>query len=117
MKRTRKVTRGFILRQVLFGLGLTLLTAFILVFSFPNDFDLVAGDVAPRDIRSPMDFSYISDILTAQAQDEAVRQVAPVYTTPDFAIAREQYDRARQVLTYLRELRADLYASEPQRNA
>ncbi len=114
MKRTRKVTRGFILRQVLFGLGLTLLTAFILVFSFPNDFDLVAGDVAPRDIRSPMDFTYISDILTGQAQEEAVRQVAPVYTTPDFAIAREQYDRARQVLAYLRELRADLYASEPQ---
>ncbi len=114
MKNTRKVTRGFVLRQVLFGLGLTLLTAFILVFSFPNDFDLVAGDVAPRDIRSPMDFNYVSDILTAQAQEEAVRRVEPVYTTPNFSIAREQYDRARQVLIYLRELRADIYASEPQ---
>lgn len=114
MKSTRKVTRGFILRQVLFGLGLTLLTAFILVFSFPNDFNLAPGDVAPRDIRSPKDLTYISDIRTEQAQREAVRQVAPVYTTPDFNIAREQYDRARQVLAYLRELRADIYASEPQ---
>ncbi len=114
MKSTRKVTRGFILRQVLFGLGLTLLTAFVLVFSFPNDFDLVPGDVVPRDIRSPKDLTYISDIRTEQAQREAVRQVAPVYTTPDFNIAREQYDRARQVLAYLRELRADIYASEPQ---
>jgi len=114
MKNSRKATRGFIFRQVLFGLGLTLLTAFILVFSFPNDFDLVAGDVAPRDIRSPMDFTYVSDILTAQAQEDAVRRVETVYTPPDFNIAREQYDRARQVLAYLRELRADIYASEPQ---
>jgi len=114
MKKTRKMTRGFILRQVLFGLGLTLLTAFILVFSFPNDFDLVPGDVAPRDIRSPTDFTYISEIRTEQAQREAVRQVAPVYTPLDPNIAREQYARARQVLAYLRELRADIYASEPQ---
>ena len=114
MKKTRKVTRGFILRQVLFGLGLALLTAFILVFSFPNDFDLVPGDVAPRDIRSPKDFTYISEIRTGQAQREAVRQVATVYTPLDSSIAREQYDRARQVLAYLRELRADIYASEPQ---
>ncbi|MFN2285426.1 MAG: HD family phosphohydrolase [Anaerolineae bacterium] len=114
MKKTRKMTRGFILRQVLFGLGLTLLTAFILVFSFPNDFDLEPGDVASRDIRSPKELTYISAIRTEQAQNEAVRQVERVYTTPDPAIAREQYDRARQVLAYLRELRADIYASEPQ---
>ena len=114
MKNTRKVTRGFIFRQVLFGLGLTLLTAFVLVFSFPNDFNLASGDVAPRDIRAPMEHTYISEIRTEQARREAVRQVASVYTTPDPDIAREQYDRAREVWAYLHELRADIYASEPQ---
>lgn len=110
----RKVKRGWVFRQSLFGLWLTALTAFMLVFSLPNDFDLIAGDVASRDIRSPMDITYISDILTQDAQREAVRAVSPVYTTADPNIAREQYDRARQVVAYLRELRADIYASEPQ---
>ena len=114
MKNPHKVKRAWVFRQVLFGLGLTLLTALILIFSFPDDVDLVTGDVATRDIRAPMDFTYVSQIRTQQAQREAVRQVAPVYTAPDPNIAREQYDRARQVLAYLRELRADDFASEPQ---
>ncbi|HOT90069.1 MAG TPA: HDIG domain-containing protein [Anaerolineae bacterium] len=111
---SRKISRGWGFRQSLFWLWLTLLTAFVLVFSFPNDYNLVVGAVAPRDIRAPMDFTYVSEIRTQQARKEAVRQVAPVYTSPDFNLARQQYDRARQVLAYLRELRADIYASEAQ---
>ncbi len=111
-RSTLRASWGF--RQSLFWLWLTLLTAFVLVFSFPNEFNLALGAVAPRDIRAPMDFTYDSNIRTQQARKEAVRQVAPVYTAPDFNLARQQYDRARQVLTYLRELRADIYASEAQ---
>ncbi len=111
---SRKVSRGWGFRQSLAWLWLTALTAFILTFSFSTTFNLKPGDVAPRDIRSPMDFTYISEIRTQQARKEAIRQVEPVYTAPDFNIARQQYDRARQVLAYLRELRADIYASEAQ---
>lgn len=109
-----KVSRGWVLRQVLFWAWLTVATAFVLIFAFSDDFDLPVSSVAQRDIRSPMDFTYVSAIRTQQAEREAVRQVGPVYTSLSSTVAREQYNRARQVLTYLRELRADSYASEAQ---
>jgi len=112
--KSTKVSRGWGFRQSLFWFWLTLLTACVLVFSFPNDYNLVAGAVAQRDIRAPLDFTYVSEIRTQQARKEAIRQVAPVYTSPDFDLARQQYNRARQVFAYLWELRADIYASEAQ---
>ena len=111
----KPVSRGWVFRQILFWLWLTLFTAFVLVFSFPDGYDLKPGDVAPQDIRAPRDFTYESSIRSRLAQDEAVRQVAPVYTPPDPQVARQQYDRAREVLAYLRDLRADIYATEAQR--
>jgi membrane-associated HD superfamily phosphohydrolase len=117
MQPTTPVSFRWILRQVLFGLWLMGITVGVLLFSFTPSYDLNIGDVAPQDIRAVEDSSYTSQILSSQAQDEAVRRVVPVYTNPDPTIGREQYERARQVLAYLRELRADTYATESQRYA
>ncbi len=51
---------------------------------------LSAGDVAPHDIYSPRHVSYVSTILTQAEQDKAAASVAPVYTSPDSGIARQQ---------------------------
>lgn len=114
---SRQVSGSWVLRQVVFGVVLLLATAFSLVFSLPNSYDLKPGDVAPQDIRAPRDLNYVSQILSRQAEADAVRQVEPRYTSPNSNIAREQYNRAREVLAYLRALRADSYASEAQKYA
>ncbi len=117
MQPTTPVSFRWILRQFLFSLWLMGITVGVFLFSFTPGYDLNIGDVAPQDIRASEDSAYTSQILSLQAQEEAVRRVALVYTNPDPLIVRQQYERARQVLAYLRELRADGYATESQRYA
>jgi len=76
---------------------------------------LEEGYVAPEDIRAPRRVTYESAILRAEEQDRAASRVEPVYTLPDPALARQQLDRARQVLDYLGSVRADTLASSAQR--
>ncbi len=115
--KQRRGSRGWILRQVLFWLWLTALMAAMLVYAGPAEYDLSADDVAPQDIRAPRDITFISDILTERAQAEAARNVASLYTAPDPTIARQQYNRARDVLAYLRAVRADPYGPDAQRRS
>ncbi len=72
---------------------------------------LEEGDVAPRDVRAPRRVTYESALLRAEEQGRAAAEVEPVYTLPDPALARQQLDRARQVLDYLGSVRADTLAS------
>ncbi len=111
----RSNSRIWIFRQFGFWLWLTLVISGVLVVSFSDNYDWQPDDVATQDIRAPRDLSYVSQLRSLEAQEEAVRKVAPVYTDPDPVLARQQYDRARQILAYLRELRADTYMTEPQR--
>jgi len=112
-----KSTRGWGLRQALFWLWLAGVTTVVLIFSVPQDVDLSVGDVAPQNLRAPRDVSFVSEILSRQAQEDAARRVSPLFTAPDPMIARQQYNRAREVLAFLRAVRADPYGSEPQRTA
>lgn len=86
-------------------------------YSVPGEYDLTAGDVAPQNISAPRDVTFISEILSQQTRDDAARRVALLYTPPDSTIAREQYNRARDVLAFLRSVRADTYGTEAQRMA
>ena len=43
------------------------------------------------------------------------KAVAPVYSTPDPAIARQQLEELRTVLAYISNVRADTYASPEQK--
>jgi len=102
-------------RQFLFWLWVTVAAALVMVFSVPEAYDVGAGDVAPQNIAAPRDITFISEILSESARDDAARQVSPLYTAPDTTIAREQYNRARDVLAFLRAVRADTYGSEDER--
>ncbi len=106
-------------RLALAALGLTTIATLILAFPLLPSRRLVleVGDVAPRDIRSPRQISFASAILTAEQRQKAAEAVEPVYTLPDPELAREQLERARQVMDYLSSVRADPYATPAQKRA
>jgi hypothetical protein len=113
----QKSRRVWGLRQFAFWLWLSALTSLVLIYSAPTDYNLSVGDVASQDIRAPRDTTYVSEILTRQARENAARLVDPIYTAPDSTIARKQYSRARAVLAFMRAVRADTFGSESQRSA
>jgi hypothetical protein len=64
------------------------------------------GQVARQDLLAPNDASFISDVLTEQARDEAERAVPPVYSPADPAISRQQIEGLRnslQLITKIKE--------------
>ncbi|HEY88920.1 MAG TPA: hypothetical protein G4N98_04180, partial [Thermoflexia bacterium] len=109
-------SRRWLLRQTIFGLALAGVTTFVLLFNFINHYDLRVGDVSTRNIRASQDITYQSEILTQQAQEQAARQVEPVYTHPDPGIARQQLERLRYVLEFISAVRADAYALTAQQS-
>jgi putative nucleotidyltransferase with HDIG domain len=106
-------------RLILLGLVLAGISGVVMVLPLlPTEQVVIeAGGVAPRDISAPRRVSYESAILTAEQEDRAAASVQPVYTSPDDALARQQFDRARQVLDYLGSVRADTLASPAQKRA
>ncbi len=106
-------------RLTLLALLLVLVSTFLLSFPLLPSGRVVLeeGDVAPQDIRSPRRITYESAIRTAEQQQQAEEAVPPVYTAPDPNLARQQLERARQVLDYLSAVRADPYATPAQRRA
>lgn len=72
---------------------------------------LKPGDVSPQDIQSSRQITYASQYLTEQAQNEAVRNVQPVYLTADPAITRRQIEKLRTALKYIDTVRNDSHAS------
>lgn len=65
------------------------------------------GQVAPQDYTALSNGEYISDVRTSLARDSAERAVAPIYTSPDPAIARRQIARLRAALDRVEAIRAD----------
>jgi hypothetical protein len=78
---------------------------------------LQAGDVAPRDVKATRSLSYVSELKTEQARVDAERRVAPVYTPPDAGVSRQQVAKVRQVLDFVRAVRADTITPIDQRRA
>lgn len=112
---------GWVAWLRLIVLGLVLATVTGVVMAHPllptGQVQLEEGDVATEHIRAPRRLTYESDILREQAQDRAAAAVSPIYTTPDPALARQQLDRAREVLDYLGSVRADPLASTARKRA
>lgn len=83
-----------------------------LIIIFPvtavNDLStLKEGQVAPSDIIAESDIEYISNVRTNQARDAAERNISPVYTSPDPAIARRQIDKLGATLDSIESVRED----------
>jgi len=105
------------------------LTIFVLVFAAmvaavllsewlsTNRVALREGQVSPADIRAPQRLTYVSQILTAEAREEAAQAVVPLFDPPDAQVARGQVERARQILAYLDALRHDSYATTEEKES
>jgi len=107
------------IRAVLFGLLMALVIGLLLGLQWlpTKRVALEIGDIAHQDIRAPRRVTYVSEIATERARQRAVAQVTPVYTPPDARIARQQVERARQVLAYIDSVRHDEYASPQEKMA
>ena len=73
----------------------------------PAALPLQAGDVSPSDYQAPESIQYISEVRTEEARLAAENAVAPVYASPDPAIARRQIERLRASLQYITLVRDD----------
>jgi len=65
-------------QALLFGLVLSALLFLALFPFFPRQLNISEGDVAARDIISPVSKTFESDVLTQQARDDAARAVPDV---------------------------------------
>ena len=106
------------LAALFFLLLATVLVAFESVFPGQDNVELLqVGRVAQQDIYAPETITYTSDVLTAQRQEQAANAIAPIFDLPDTAVARQQTDLARQIITYISNVRLDPYATEEQQIA
>ena len=109
----RALTWKVAVRAILLSLLFVVVVSLILVFQLlpTEQVTLEEGDVSPTDIRVPRKTTYVSQILTEEAQAKAEEGVRDAYDPPDARIARQQVTRARQVLNYIDSVRYDAYAS------
>lgn len=110
-KSSRKLYReGLLFLTVLLALGALLLP----IALRPNALPIEVGDVATRDIVAPYNDTYISDVLTEKARDEAVANVAPRYLPSDPSINRTQLDILQKSLDFMTSVRNDTLADKVQ---
>src|SRR5436190_21598714 len=81
----------------------------------PAAVPLQAGDVAPSEYQAPRSIRYVSNVRTEEARLAAENAVAPVYGSPDPAIARRQIERLRTSLQYITMARDDPNSSPEQK--
>ncbi len=65
------------------------------------------GDVATQDLTAPMEYAYVSEVLTEQARDAAEKKVEPVYGPLDTHVARLQNTQLVTILDAIAEIRGD----------
>jgi len=106
-------------RLILLGTALATVTGLVMVQPLlPTDqVILEVGDVAPDTIPAPYTLSYDSAIRREEERESASSSVNPIYTSPEGDLARQQLERAREVLDYLGSVRADPLASTAQKRA
>jgi len=106
-------------RMWLIGVAFTVALAAVLgvPISPVGQIVMEVGDVAARDVRSPRQVTFVSDIQTEEARKRAETSVAPIYTLPDGHVARQQIARARAAADFIRAVRADSYATPSQKRA
>lgn len=80
-----------------------------------TSYGLKVGDVAPTDITAPRTITYVSDILTEQARQDAADNVNNIYLPADPAISRTQVQNLRYTFQFINTVRADEYSTQEQK--
>lgn len=107
---------GGLARALLLGVGILLSYAALMlpIASRPDSLPMQIGHVSPADIVAPNTASFESNVLTAQAQEEAKNAVAPKYLASDPSINRTQLVKLKDTLRYITTVRNDKFANETQ---
>lgn len=104
---------------VALGVSFLLLITSILSLDalFPADrmSDFQIGAVLEEDVRAPRSTTYVSEVLTERARNDAVNSVGAIYDPPDPDIARQQIGQAQQILAYVANVRFDPYGTRMQK--
>ena len=110
---TENLTFWQVFRLILLGLLFVAGASVIILFPISSEtsvVDLKLGDIAPEDVRAPHDVSYVSQIDTRAAQEQAANSVTDFYDNPNPRLGRQQVTKARQMLTFIKDVRADPFA-------
>lgn len=104
------------LAATLFVVIATLTVAYEDIFEGFGDANaLSVGAIAPRNIVAPQPATYVSQILTTEARQNARQAVQPLYDPPDPNVARQQTQLAQQILAFIANVRRDPYGTREQR--
>ena len=83
----------------------------------PTTTTLQAGDVSPEDFKAPRALQYESKIRTEEARLAAEKAVAPVYASPNPAIARQQIEKLRIALQAISQIHQDQTSTRVKKEA
>lgn len=96
----------------------TLTVAYDDIFVGLNDTStLRVGDISPRNIVAPQTSTYVSQILTEEARENARQAIQAIYDPPDPNVARQQTQLAQQILAFMLNVRRDPYGTPAQKTA
>lgn len=98
---------------LIFGVVVASGMTLILSLELPGSRQISAtvGQPASNDIFSPRSLTYVSDLLTQQAREQATRNVAEIFTPLDLGIGRAQLSQARDDFSFIGAVRADSSAT------
>ncbi|MBR6091134.1 MAG: HDIG domain-containing protein [Anaerolineaceae bacterium] len=80
-----------------------------------TSYGLKVGDVSTKDITAPRTITYVSDILTEEARQDAADNVNDIYLPADPSISRTQLQNLRYTFQYISIVRGDEYSSREQK--
>ena len=104
----RFLHRNFLSVLLLISTGSLLLVGLLVQISIRQPaLPVKEGQVAPQDLLASKDASFVSEVLTEQARDEAERAVSPVYSPADPSISRQQIDELRNSLLTISNIKAN----------
>lgn len=95
-----------LLLAVVLAAHLTLLTSLA-----PSEASFVEGQASPVNVLAPDRITFVSQLETTRAKDQAAATVTDLYDPPDGEIARGQVRLASQMLGFLDTVRADPYST------
>jgi putative nucleotidyltransferase with HDIG domain len=99
----------------IFALVLTVGIFLILAFDLVRGplVSVTLGEPAPQDVVAPRSMTYVSNVLTDKAKQQAAASVADQYTQLDLNIARAQNNAVRSIFSFIDQVRADSMANQP----
>lgn len=82
-----------------------------------TSYGLKVGDVSTKDITAPRTITYVSDILTEEARQDAADNVNNIYLPADPSISRTQLQNLRYTFQFINIVRNDEYSSRAEKIA